>query len=323
MAQRTVLQIINQVEQELGLPVSATVIGNADLTTVQLLSFLQLANEELRDYSDEGWKALQFEFNLIINPPTVTVGDTTINSAVIINIPSTAGLAANFWAVTGGNIPQSARIKSVDSTTQVTMTMQATASASQEALTFAQDTYAMPSDFRKYTNRTWWDRTNRWELLGPDSAQLDQWHRSGIVATGPRRHFRNIGPYANTYRIWPPPADLAAATELQAVFEYISLNTVNVNGTGLSFAQTFANDADVPLLDDRALMLGVKWRMWEQKGLNWVSKRDEYDRWVDRLMARDGGGKTLNLVKRVNPIFISPSNVQDGFFPGPTGPNMS
>ena len=225
--------------------------------------------------------------------------------------------------VTGSDIPQSARIKSVDSLTQITMTMQATGNATQTALTFAQDTYAMPSDFRKYTNRTWWDRTNRWELLGPDSAQLDQWHRSGIVATGPRRHFRNIGPYTNTYRIWPPPADLAASTELQAVFEYISLNTVNVNGAGLSFAQTFANDTDVPLLDDRALMLGVKWRFWEQKGLNWMAKRDEYDRWVDRMMARDGGGKTLNMVKRVNPIFISPSNVQDGFFPGPTGPNMS
>ena len=323
MAQRTVLQIVNQVQQEMGLPQSSTVIGNTDLTTVQLLSFLQLANEELRDYSDEGWKVLQFEFNLIINPPIVTTGNTTLNSAVLTNIPSTAGLSANYWAVTGSDIPQSARILSVDSATQVTMTMAAVGAVTGAILTFAQDTYAMPSDFRKYTNRTWWDRSNRWELLGPDSAQLDQWHRSGIVATGPRRHFRNIGPFANTYRIWPPPADLAATSEIQAVFEYISLNSVMVNGSQTSFAKTFANDADVPLLDDRALMLGMKWRMWEQKGMNWMAKRDEYDRWVDRVMARDGGAKTLNMVKRVNPIFISPSNIQDGFYPGPTGPNMS
>lgn len=321
MAQRTLLQIVNQVQQELGLSQSASVIGNTDLTTVQLLSFLQLANEELRDYSDEGWKVLQFEFNLIINPPTVTTGNVTANSAVITNIPSTAGLSANYWAVTGSFLPQSARILSVDSISQVTMTMQSTGAQNGVAITFAQDTYAMPSDFRKYTNRTWWDRTNRWELLGPDSAQLDQWHRSGIVATGPRRHFRNIGPFSNTYRIWPPPADLATGTEIQAVFEYISLNTVRVHGSLTTFGQTFANDDDIPLLDDRALMLAMKWRFWEQKGLNWMAKRDEYDRWVDRLMARDGGAKTLSLVKRDNPIFISPSNVQDGFFPGPTGPN--
>ncbi len=314
--------MINQVQQELGLPVSTTVIGNTDLTTVQLLSFLQLANEELRDYSDEGWKALQFEFNLIVNPPTTVTGNTGLNSAVITNIsPNTTGLSANYFYVSGSDIPQGARIKSVDSTSQVTMTMEASGTVSGTSIVFAQDTYAMPSDFRKYTNRTWWDRTNHWELLGPDSAQLDQWHRSGIVATGPRRHFRNIGPYTNTYRIRPPPSELV--NPIQAVFEYISLNTVNVNGAGITFAQTFANDNDVALLDDRALMLAVKWRMWEQKGLNWMAKRDEYDRWVDRLMARDGGAQTLNLVKRVNPIFISPSNVQDGFFPGPTGPNMS
>lgn len=316
MTVRTVLQMVNQVQQEMGLAQSATVVGNTDLTTVQLLSFLQLSNEELRDYSDEGWKSLQFEFNLIINPPTITTGTTTLNSAVITAIPTTAALSANNWVVTGTGIPQSARILSVDSATQVTMTMAATAAGTAIALTFAQDTYAMPSDFRKYTNRTWWDRTNRWELLGPDSAQMDQWHRSGIVATGPRRHFRNIGPYANTYRIWPPPSDLAAATTVQAVFEYISLNTVMVNGSTTSFAQTFANDADKPLLDDRALMLGMKWRMWEQKGMNWMSKRDEYDRWLDRLMSRDGGAKTLSLVNSGNPLFISPANVQDGFFPG-------
>lgn len=315
MTVRTVLQIINTCQQELGLPQSATVIGNADLSTVQLFAFLQLANEELRDYSDEGWKALQFEFNLVVNTPIVTTGDTTEGSAIVTNIPSTAGLAANFWTVTGENIAQAARIVSVDSLTQVTMNMVATDTNIGETLTFSQDTYAMPSDFRKYTNATWWDRTNFWQLLGPDSAQQAQFQLSGIVSRGPRTHFRNIGPYANTYRLWPPPSTLTEP--IQPVFEYISNNTVRVNGSFTNFAQFFANDADVPILDDRALILSVKWRFWEQKGMNWLAKRDEYDTYVDRLMARDGGAQTLSLCGAGGRLMISPLDVQDTDFPGP------
>ena len=309
---------MNQVQQELGLPQSATVFGNTDVTTVQLLSFLQLANEELRDSNDEGWKALQFEFNLNVAVPTTITGDLTVSAATITNASSITGFNNNYYAVTAasGSLPQGCRTLSASGST-INLNMLATGSVTGDTLTMSQDTYTMPSDFRKYTNRTWWDRTNHWELLGPDSAQLDQWHRSGIVATGPRRHWRNIGPYANTYRLWPAP-DSSITEPIQLVFEYISLNTVMVAGSQTSFAQVFANDTDVPILDDRALMLGMKWRMWEQKGLNWMSKRDEYDRWVDRLRARDGGAQTLNMVKRINPIFISPSNVQDGFFPSPT-----
>jgi hypothetical protein len=53
----------------------------------------------------------------------------------------------------------------------------------------------VPSGFDWFQNRTMWDRTNRWELLGPDSPQIDQWHRSGIVTTGPRQSLPEIGPY--------------------------------------------------------------------------------------------------------------------------------
>ena len=315
MAPRTVLQIINTVQQELGLPISATVIGNTDLTTIQLLSFLQAANEELTAASDEGWKALQFEFNLVVNPPLQTTGNTIINSPIITNIPNTSTLSANYWAIAGNNIPQAARILSVDSSTQITMTMEATATEVGTQLNFAQDTYQMPSKFLKYTNATWWDRTNRWQLLGPSSAQLDQWHRSGIVAFGPRRYFRNIGPFSNTYRLWPPPAEIV--DPLQLVFEYITSASIMLTGNPNTRSAFIVNDTDVFILDDRALIYGIKWRMWEQKGFAWQSKRNEYDMYVSRLMARDGGAETLSMVKSEPSIYITPLNVQDGYFPGP------
>lgn len=320
MAQKTLLQIISAAQGELGLPQATVVTTATDQTTIQMYGFANAILEELRQAKDDGWTCLQKEYNLIVNVPVVTTGDLTADSAVITNIPTTAALLANYMMVSGPSIPSAARILSIDSATQVTMTMECTATEVGADLTFMQDTYPEPSDFSYFVNKTWWDRTNRWELLGPDSPQMDQWHRSGIVATGPRRHFRQLGALVNTYRVWPPPAEITAP--LQLVFEYVSTDCVYVSG-GTTTAASFANDADIPILSDRAIIMGIKWKFWEQKGFDWTQKRTDYDDYVNRLIARDGGRKTLSLVGRQGSMFISPSNVQDGFFPGPTGPNMS
>jgi hypothetical protein len=189
---------------------------------------------------------------------------------------------------------------------------------------FSQDTFPPPTDFDWFQNRSMWDRTNRWELIGPDSPQIDEWHRSGIVTTGPRRHFRRIGPFPSNFRIWPPPAELTSP--LQLVFEYMSTNAIVVQGgatpppTTPTYAQYFTNDTDIPILDDQAILMGIKWMFWEIKGMgSYVTMQNRWIDYVNRLIGRDGAAGTLQLAKRQSPIFISPANVQDGFFPGPTG----
>ncbi len=327
MAQRTLLQIIQTAQQELGLPVDTQVVASTQPTTAQMYAFANLEIEELSQAHD--WTALQTEYNLTINVPTSTTGNTTVNSAIITNIPSTAGLIAGYFMVSGDNIQSASRILSVDSATQVTMTMPATATEVGASLLFMQDTYPEPSDFRSFIPRTWWDRTNHWELLGPDSPQMDQWHRSGIVTTGPRRHWRQIGSpsnqltaVGNTYRLWPPPGT-DVTNPISLAFEYISNAPVFTSLANNARIMRFTADTNVPVLDDRAVIMGVKWRFWFQKGFDWKVLRSDYDDYVERLKARDGSAQTLNMVQKVNPIFISPANVQDGFFPGPIGPNVS
>ncbi len=303
---------------------STSVVGNTDQTTTQLFYLANRCLDELRRFPETGWTLLQFEYNLVVPTPVITTGNIAIESAVITNIPSTAGVLANYWAVSGNAIPQAARVQSVDSATQITMTMEAsnTAALVGADITFAQDTFPEPPGFDWFQNRTMWDRTNRWELLGPDSPQMDQWHRSGIVATGPRRHFRQLGPYANRFRIWPQPVEITAP--LQLVFEYMSLNAVMVHGNAGIFSQWFANDDDIPVLDDQAMTTGLKWMFWEIKGMgSYVTLQSRWVDYVNRLISRDGAAPTLSLAKRVNPIFVSPTSVQDGFYPGPVGPNMS
>src|SRR5215467_3170199 len=319
---KTILQIVNAAQDELGLTRSTSLVGNtSDLSATQFLALLNSAGEELRDYAEDGWRNMAVEFNLVVNAPiTNTVGDVGLNSAVITNIqPNTTGISANTFMVSGASIPTAARVKSVDSTHQITMSMEATAAASATPLNFSQDTYPLPSDYKTTTNRSWWDRSNRWELLGPDSPQMDQWHRSGIVVTGPRRHFREIGRSVPTQiRFWPQPSEII--NPLQLVFEYQSTDWVQVTG-GSTTAAAIQNDTDTSFLDDRALIKWLKWMRQQAKGFAYDVLRNDAIDFTDTLIARDGAAPTLNMVKRVHPIFISPANVQDGFYPGPVGPN--
>jgi hypothetical protein len=321
------LQLVQRTQAELGLPQSSSVVGNSDNTTQQLLALANRVVDELRRCKDDGWTALQFEYDLVVPAAIVTQGDQPIvNGVYITNIPSTAGILANYFVVTGPSVPNGARVAAVLDANTIQMTMEAT---NQEATTgdtfvFAQDTFPEPAGFDYFVNRTMWDRTNRWELIGPDSPQVDEWHRSGIVSLGPRRHFRQVGPgitgVGNNFRIWPPPTELVEP--IQLVFEYSSLYSIVVQGniSTPTYAEYFANDTDFSLLDDQALIMGMKWMFWEIKGMgSYVTLQSRWVDYVERLKARDGAAPTLQLAKRISPIFISPANVQDGFFPGPAG----
>lgn len=316
---KTILQMVQAAEAELGLPQSVGVFtGTLDNTGIQMGALANRVLDELRRMNR--WTALQFEYNLVVNPPIITTGDMAANSAVIFNIPSTAGIEANSWAVQGNAIPQAARVLSVDSATQVTMTMENTDpdAAVGADVTFAQDTYPMPDGLDFMNNETMWDRTNRWSLLGPDSPQIDQWHRSGIFTTGPRRHFRQIGPYAKKFRIWPAPVEITEP--LQLVFEYLSINAVSVSGSATVFAQYFANNDDLSLLDENAIVQGIKWMFWEVKGFgSYVTMQNRWIDYVERLIGRDGAAPSLSMARVPNPLLVSSNNVQDGNFPGPSG----
>lgn len=316
----TLLQIVRAAQAELGLPQTSSVIGSTDATTVQMLALANRCLDELRRCNPTGWTALQFEYNIAIPVPIITTGDlSTAYTAVIDNIPDTSALS-NAYSVSGPSLLGGARILTVDDAVTVTMNMEGNNNGpiTNATFTFSQDTVPEPAGFDWFQNQTMWDRTNSWRLLGPDSPQKDQWHRSGIVQTGPRRHFRQSGPYANNFRIWPPTADIA--TPLQLEFEYISSYAIRVAGSAIEFAQYWANDTDTCLLDDQAVIMGIKWMFWEIKGMgSYVTLQGRWVDYVDRLIARDGAAPTLQLVKSAGSVLISTGNIQDSDLMGPTG----
>lgn len=313
MAQpQNLLQIIQAVTGELGLVQPSVVVGAQDLQTVQLYNLSNREGDSLR--RTHNWTAMQSLFTLNVGAPTVTTGSVVEGSAVISGIPSTAGVVAGLWVPIGNYIPAGARVLTVDSGTQVTMDMVATGTDATADVTFSQDTYPGPVGYDRQINRTSWDRTNRWELIGPDSPQTDEWHRSGIVTTGPRRHFRFVGDLAGgNYRIWPPPQSVD--TPFQIAWEYVSNYWVqSVSGTNKA---SFTADTDLPVLDSQAIILGTKWRFAQAKSLpSAASFQLEYTDYVNQLIARDGGAPTLRASKTAASVLLSSWNVQDANYPG-------
>lgn len=305
------LEIIQTACNELGLPSPSTLV-NPDLQITQLMA---LTNRDCQGmYRQHDWTDLQFEYIINVEAPTVTVGDVATNSGLITNIPSTAGLDTTY-AVSGNGQPQAQRIAQVIDATTVRCEMLSTATEAGTAITFAKDTYNLPDDFDRYIGSTWWDRTNHWRLIGPDSPQQDQYLRSGIFATGPRVRWRQVGRKPAAWRIWPPPT--AENTPDALVWEYVSTSWVaKADGT---FTNKMTLNDDEPLLDPQAVILGAKWRLWQIKGFSneAVEMQSEYVDYVNALIARDGGIPDLFLNRRSGPFLIGMDNIADGFWPGP------
>ena len=312
----TLLEIAQQVTDELGLPQLSTIVNNNNSTARQILALANRSGDEI--YQAHPWVVSQAQHIVEIETPIITAGDVTSGSGVITNIPSTAGIVANQFSIQGDWLLQSTRVTEVIDANTIRVDMFATGTEVGTELIIARDTFSVPDGFKWFANRTMWDRTNHWELIGPMSPQGWQWQLSGIVTVGPRRRWRQLGEDPTSWRLWPPPT---ATTDYPAtmVFEYNSLFWCQ-SAAGVRKAR-FTADDDVPVIDAQAIVLAIKWRLWQIKGFDWAAMQAESNDYVARLMARDGGAPDLTLGRRLSdPYLIGPWNVQDGNFPGPGNP---
>ncbi len=289
----------------------STMSGDNSLQTIQLGALINREGTELRKMD---WTELMVQYIITVSEPVQTTGDYTTGGVVISGSPDTTGLEAHYFTVAGTGINQDARIVSVDSSTQVTINLPVTDTVIAGDITFVRDTFQQPTDFDHYINETWWDETNHWMLIGPDSPQRDQQHHSGIVTTGPRRHFRRVGRSPVNYRLWPPISSFEQ--DFSITFQYISKNWVlDVDGT--TYKSSMENDGDECLLDEQAVVLGLKWRWMQQRGLDYAPLQMEYRDYVMRQFGMDRGAKTQSLDKNsLESFLISPSSVADGNWPG-------
>lgn len=309
----TLLQIVQHVVDELGLPSVTTVEGNQDNTVRQISALVNRAGDNI--YQEFPWIVSQDYHIVDIANAINTTGDVTVSNTTISNIPSTAGIVANQFAIVGNGLLQSTRIVEVVDATTIVIDQEPTVGGTGVSLTIARDTYAVPDDFKWFANMTMWDRTNHWQLIGPMSPQADQWLRSGIVPTGPRRRWRQVGTEPVNWRLWPPPT---ASSDYPAtlIFEYNGkFWASSADGTR---KEGLTMDTDYPVIDAQAIVLDTKWRFQQAKGFAYGALQAEALDYLARLGARDGGSPDLSLAKnKGNFYLLNIENVQDGNFPGP------
>lgn len=306
------IQIVQDAATELGLPVPLQAVLAQDNTGRQMA---QLANRCGRLLIRmHNWTALTQEWHITIPAPILVPGMALTAGNPVIPVDATLlpQLAVNRTTVSGTGIMTATRLIAADASLNTITLDQPPLVTGSEDLTFHFDTPSNPPDWERGINRTQWDRTMRWELRGPQSPQSDQWVRSGIVATGPRRMYR---PIQNSIRIWPSPSATDAGSQL--ISEYVS--SYWVRDAGGTPKPRFTADADTCVFGDDLMVTGLKFLFFATKGFDTTALYKIWHETTQIAIATDGPSPTLDMDRTRFPIFISPSNVQDADFPGSFG----
>ncbi len=293
----TLLQLVQQASAEMGLTVPTQIVGNTDSQVTQLYYLMNaLGNELRREYP---WEALNKEYRFTTQYVSTT-GNVTLNSAVVTNIPSTTGLSSNFM-VSGTGINQDTYILTVDGATQVTLSQNCSATGTGVTLNFGQTKYPLPSDYDRQIDRTHYDKSKRWEMLGPETPQQWQFLKSSYISTGPRMRYRIM---AGVFQLWP-----ITITNEYLGFEYISNGWVNQTTTPIA---AFAADTDTCMFPDRLMVTGLKLKFFEIKGFDTTSLYRDFINQLQIAKSNDTGAQTLSMAPKMSSVLIGFENIPDG-----------
>lgn len=293
----TMLQLMQQTTTELGLASPTYVAGNTSQEIVQLLGLMNAAGYELIKEYD--WRAIQREYRFYTQAITTT-GDVVDGSAVITNVANTTGLDDKWMASSGNGMPQDCSVVSVVGST-VTMNQPMQATEVGASLVFGQTKYDLPPDYETITDRTHWDKTKHWEMLGPEDAQQWQWLKSGYISTGPRVRWRILGEY---FQIWP-----VMNTQEYLGFEYRSRAWAE-SSTGTP-KNSFTADTDITVLDDRVLVLLTKLKFLQIKNFDTTAISQDYQRYLSVAKANDKGAPNLSFAPYPSKVLIGYANIPD------------
>lgn len=293
----TMLQLVTQVTNELGVSTPASVAGNTNQDVIQILALMNASGYELLKKHD--WRRLTKQ-HLFTTSYTNTTGDVALNTYTITNIPSTAGLDTTYQ-VSGNGLSNATYIVSVDSPTQVTVNQPSTGTYVGTSLSFMKVKYALPADYDATVPRTHWDKSKHWEMLGPEDAQQWEWLLSGYISTGPRIRWRLLG---NTFQIWP-----GVSTNELLGYEYRS--QAWAEGADGTPKNSFTADSDTCIYPDRLMVLSTKLKYFEAKGFDTTAMYRNYMTELETVMAQDMSAANLSFAPRPGTVLIGYDNIPD------------
>jgi len=296
---QTMLQLVQQTAAELNLSIPSFVIGNPSQDVQQILALMNGSGYDLIKEYD--WQALQVQYRFYTQ--SITANATTVNGSYNLTFEAGTDLSAvdSQWQLTGYNIPQDTYVVSANNTTKVVVMSQMATGNGVQSVVCAQTAYDLPADFETITNRTQWDKSKHWEMLGPEDAQQWQWLKSGYISTGPRVRWRILD---NQFQIWP-----VMNTNEYLGWEYRSKGWVR-SVTG-AIKNSFTADDDTTVLDDRVMVLSTKLKYFQIKSFDTTSLTQDYQRYLSIAKSNDKGAANLSFAPYPSKVLIGYANIPD------------
>ncbi len=297
----TLLDLARQVTAEMGLSQPSVLIGTSVNQNVQLLALAQrLLKDLVREYE---WRRLVKTHVFQTTEAETVTGDTLLGSVLLSNL-SDSGLVIDNWIASGAGIPTNAEIVSQSAADAWNMDVPATATATGVTITFAQQDYALPSDFDRMSGDANWDRTNRWANVGPKSSQEWQLLQGSVIATGPRERYRI---YGNKLRFFPAPTAV-----LNIAYEYVSNFAVIANSDSTPSKAAFTVDNDTCVFPDDLMLAGLKYYFLKAKKLDFGIEMADYAEILATRKGQDQPDRVASLAPMRQSELIGPMNVQEG-----------
>jgi len=298
MSTTTMLELVQQVTNELGVSTPSSVAGNTNQDVIQILALMNAVGYELLRRSQ--WRELTKQ-HAFYTEYTTTTGNWTTAARTITGIPSTTGLDTTYQAV-GTGINQNTFIVSIDSSSQVTLSQDfASAGGTNATVYFQKMKYSLPSDYESLVPRTMWDKSKHWEMLGPEDAQQWEWLLSGYISTGPRIRWRLLGAY---FQIWP-----GNSTAEYLGFEYRS-KAWAASSTGTA-KNSFTVDSDTCIYPDRLMVNATKLKYFEAKGFDTTAMYRNYIMELEAAKSLDMSSANLSFAPRPGTVLIGYDNIPD------------
>lgn len=150
--------------------------------------------------------------------------------------------------------------------------------------TEVQTNSALPADFDRFINNSFWNRSTTDPLIGPISEE----RYAAFKAQNVSSVYQNFLIRNGYFVLFPAPS-----AGQSIYYAYVSNKWCQSSG-GTAQAQ-WAADTDTARIPEHLMILGLVWRFQEAKGLDYSQRYDEYEREKSRVIGRDGARRNLNV----------------------------
>jgi len=167
--------------------------------------------------------------------------------------------------------------------------------------------FRLPDDFDRAVNQTQWANNNSMPMIGPSSPQMWAWNNFGLVSTAGTFQYRLAN---GMFEVFPVPGD-GETFSLYYISSGWVINSDDPNGSRVG---RVTYGADIPMLDSRLLVAGLKYRLWSAKGMDTTQLYRDYMFHLNNQKSTSQGAREISLTAGFGNGLIGFNNVPESGF---------